>query len=271
MALAERRAKSCKEFWFVRKRASASPVATLGSREGQIDMAHAGMDTSTYPGDSKMAALRATTNLSWCGFYLAPAPSHPNRSWMDRREHLVQAGWGLAPLYLGQQEAGPGSHLVTAAQGLKDGDHACHLALEAGFPVGSIIYLDLEKGGPISAAVAQYLARWSERVAAGGFVPGAYCSHTSAASALHAVADLCLWVFKVLNVDVAVDKVAPFKDDDPARSHVASATVWQWAQNCKVATPAGTVLVDLDTATSPDPSQPASPSPPGIQASASAS
>lgn len=207
-------------------------------------MAHAGMDTSTYPGDGKMAALLATTNLRWCGFYLAPAPSHPNRTWMDRREHLVRAGWGLAPLYLGQQEAG--------------------------FPPGSIVYLDLEKGGPISTAVAQYLASWAAGVVAGGFVPGAYCSHTSAASALHAVPGLKLWVFKVLNVDVGSNKVPPFKDDDPSHTNVASAMVWQWAQNCHVVTPAGTVLVDLDTSITADPSKPVATGAPDIRPSPSA-
>lgn len=60
-------------------------------------MGYAGMDTSIYPGDAVMAHLKDLTNLVWTGFYLGPAPSHPNASWMDRRATLIAQGWGLAP------------------------------------------------------------------------------------------------------------------------------------------------------------------------------
>ncbi len=35
-----------------------------------------GFDRSDYPGDDVMADLYNSTSLFWCGFYLAPAPSH---------------------------------------------------------------------------------------------------------------------------------------------------------------------------------------------------
>ena len=216
---------------------------------------HAGMDTSTYPGDTAMAGLLANTNLVWCGFYLAPAPSHPNQSWMNRRAHLVDVGWGLAPLYLGQQETGSGSHHVTKAQGALDGSNACALAKKAGFPIGTVIYLDIETGGPLSAAATAYLASWSDGVIHGQYVPGAYCSHMSAESALAAVPSLRLWVFKIMAADMNANKAAPFKQDDPSASGVASAVAWQWAQNCKVHTGSGlTIVVDLDVAAASDPS-----------------
>lgn len=101
-------------------------------------MPFAGFDSLHYPGDGVMAWLKANTNLSFVGFYLAPAPSQGDREWMSRRATLVQQGWGFAPLYLGQQELSinkPGvSHILTPGQGEIDGGDACQLMKTAGFP-----------------------------------------------------------------------------------------------------------------------------------------
>jgi peptidoglycan hydrolase-like protein with peptidoglycan-binding domain len=217
---------------------------------------HAGIDTSVYPGDDVMDHLKNTTNLVWTGFYLGPAPSHPNTSWMTRRARLVQQGWGLAPIYVGQQESGgPGSHDVNGTQGEADGAQAVELATQAEFPAGSILYLDIERGGPISAPMRQYLERWCARVAAAGFRPGAYLSHTSAASAHAAVPNLELWVFRIRSADVGVEKDPPFRTDPPSDSGIAEALAWQWAQNCRIPKPGGRLLVDVDVASSADPSR----------------
>ncbi len=66
----------------------------------------AGFDTSTYPGDSTMSWLKTHTNLQWVGYYLAPAPSRTNATWMGsyaRQGGLRDQGWGVAPLYVGEQ------------------------------------------------------------------------------------------------------------------------------------------------------------------------
>ncbi len=55
---------------------------------------------------------------------------------MHERERLANAGWGFAPVYLGQQKTGPGSHKVTRAQRELDGPDACSLAAAAGFAPG---------------------------------------------------------------------------------------------------------------------------------------
>ena len=51
-----------------------------------------GFDTSIYPGDSAMQTLRAQALIAFTGFYLAPAPSHPNASWMQKRAFLAGLG-----------------------------------------------------------------------------------------------------------------------------------------------------------------------------------
>jgi len=66
----------------------------------------AGFDTAFYPGDSQMAWLKANTNLVWCGYYLAPAPSHRDTSWMGTRATLLAQGWGIAPVYLSSRRRG---------------------------------------------------------------------------------------------------------------------------------------------------------------------
>jgi len=212
----------------------------------------AGMDTAVYPGDAVMADLR--NRLAWTGFYLGPAPSHSSTSWMGKRNVLLGQGWGLAPIYVGQQESGPGSHHVDAAQGELDGTNAVALAQQAEFPPGTVLYLDIETGGPLSAAMRDYLQRWSARVKASGFAPGAYLSHTTADSARKAVPGLKLWVFRVRTADTNTEKDPPFRNSSPGDSGVPDAVAWQWAQNCRIASAAGPQLVDLNTATTSDPS-----------------
>src|ERR1043165_1953648 len=98
-----------------------------------------GFDRSEYPGDDVMRLLRTTAQIDFTGFYLAPAPSHPNAGWMSKRAFLAGLGFGFAPIYVGQQQPGapghsnPGSHVITAAQGTIDGKNATVLMTHAGF------------------------------------------------------------------------------------------------------------------------------------------
>ena len=86
-------------------------------------------------------------------------------------------GWGLAPLYVGQQTVGPGSHNASGGQGTIDGQDAVSLMTDEGFAAGSCVYLDLENGPPLAPALRDYVASWCDAVAAGGYKPGVYVSH----------------------------------------------------------------------------------------------
>src|SRR3954453_11452693 len=138
---------------------------------------HAGVDVSAYPGDKVMKFLKQNTNLVWSGFYLGPAPSHKGTDWMTTRNTLVTMGWGLAPLYVGQQTVGPGSKHPDKAHGIADGADTVKLMKKSGFPPGSCVYLDLENGLPFPAKERDYVVAWVDNVEKGGFKAGVYCSH----------------------------------------------------------------------------------------------
>ena len=88
---------------------AAASVASLGpdpavevtgaSRAGR----HLGFDTYAYPGDAAMRAWRhRDVPYEWVGYYL-PAPCHKGTTWSGKRERLVEMGWGIAVIYVGQQ------------------------------------------------------------------------------------------------------------------------------------------------------------------------
>lgn len=66
---------------------------------------HLGFDTNIYPGDKAMDAWRESGDYEWVGYYLK-APCHSDGSWSGTRDRLVDKGWGLAVIYVGQQTWG---------------------------------------------------------------------------------------------------------------------------------------------------------------------
>ena len=224
--------------------------------------AFAGFDCSGYPGDSAMRYLKDNTNFAWCGFYLGPAPSHHDPGWMGKREFLTGLGWGLAPIYVGQQTIPPGSMNPDAAHGYTDGQNATDLLQQAGFPAGSAVYLDLENGIPFTTAQQAYVAAWVDQVQHDGFTAGVYCSHGFAIALHQVVPSALIWAFKVDTVSPHPVPGPLYPDIHPAGCGYAGAFMWQLGQNCQIAVagkPGGRLLVDLDTAISADPSAPTQP------------
>jgi hypothetical protein len=214
----------------------------------------AGIDRSDYPGDNTMQWLWDNTNLFWTGFYLGPAPSHPDTSWMGRRSFLKQVGWGLAPLYVGQQAQGRGSHIVTAAQGKIDGAHAASLARTAGFPGLSVLYLDMEQGPPLQQSAIDYYRAWVQAVFDNNFYPAVYCSYLLAAKLMVADFRPLVWVFHIPRLGGSFHN--PYPESDTAKSGYSLATMWQLAQQVSIDGPSGKRLFpfDLDSSSLRDPS-----------------
>lgn len=212
-----------------------------------------GFDRSAYPGDSVMQLLRTQAHLDFTGFYLGPAPSHSDTSWMGKRAFLLGLGYGFAPVYVGQQQSPPGSLNLTAAQGQIDGHNATQLAQHAGFPQSSVLYLDVETGPPAHPSFFEYYKAWVQSVINNGFTPGVYCSHHLAAGFHAADSRAVVWVFQFAASGGNV--TPPLAKPDPSHSSFNAARVLQYAQNCTL-TVGGTVIkpVDLDTALVADPS-----------------
>src|SRR5215470_12279196 len=106
-----------------------------------------GFDTSVYPGDETMRKWRAASPYSFAGYYLR-APCHSNPGWMGKRAVLIEMGWHLAPVYVGQQVAGVSpcaKSVLTAAQGQLDADDAAAKLSSEGFAAGTFVFLDIER------------------------------------------------------------------------------------------------------------------------------
>ena len=155
-----------------------------------------GFDTHTYPGDKTMAAWKAAPGAPyrWVGYYLA-APCHADRSWSGKRPTLVEMGWGLAVVYVGQQTWGRtprklsaarsaamlkskkpcNADLLTAERGRADGDDAIAATEREGFPARSIVFLDIERMEKMPAAMRDYYRAWTRRLLEDGrYRPGVY-------------------------------------------------------------------------------------------------
>lgn len=124
---------------------------------------------------------------------------------MGFRQWLVDHGWGILPVYVGQQTSGPGSHEVNGSQGMRDGTNAAALASNEGFPKGTSIYVDVEDGSALSRDAAAYLTYWAKGVIAGGHAPAFYCSYRIAPS----VAALATTVGPARPL-----RIWPFSEDD---------------------------------------------------------
>jgi hypothetical protein len=169
-----------------------SPMA-----DAQTGGKHMGFDTHTYPGDKTMQAWKSAPGAPyrWVGYYLPDAPCHGDASWSGKRQKLVDMGWGLAVVYVGQQTWGRtprklspeqvarlekagkscNADLITAERGRIDGDDAIATTVKEGFPERSIIFLDIERMETMPQAMRDYYRAWAKRLLEDGrYRPGAY-------------------------------------------------------------------------------------------------
>lgn len=214
-----------------------------------------GFDRSAYPGDSLMRLLRTEARVIWTGFYLAPAPSHPQAGWMQKRAFLKGLGYGIAPIYVGQQQRpGPGSHILTTAQGRIDARDAVRLAKRAGFPEQSVLYLDIESGPPASDELVAYYRAWVQGVVENDYSPGVYCSHLLARRFTTEDNRAIPWIFH-LKFPNGHTFPLPLPVLDPSQSDFTRARMLQFAQAATIRFSTRTLTpVDLNSSTTADPS-----------------
>ena len=164
--------------------------------DAQQEGKNMGFDTHTYPGDKTMQAWKAAPGAPyrWVGYYL-PAPCHKDKSWTGKRQKLVDMGWGLAVVYVGQQTWGRkprpvsakrlaqmqksgttcNADLISADRGRLDADDAIAATEKEGFPERSIVFLDIERMEKMPPEMRDYYRAWSKRLLEHGrYRPGVY-------------------------------------------------------------------------------------------------
>jgi hypothetical protein len=216
---------------------------------------YAGLDSASFPGMHAMNWLKANTNLTWTGYYLAPwgAGKEFKPKWRAALPRLRETGWGIAPIYLGKQPNTLAATLKKRGKlgkerfdGYDDGVEAARFAKSAEFGPASVLYFDLEKY-EFTKAWKQYLYGWMEGVMDAGYYPGLYCSHLRA-DELSNDADVTGYPFMPHPRIWAVSPAGKFGETlrdpvtkgpvtnyhvNPGKYSVATtATSWQYRHNC---------------------------------------
>jgi hypothetical protein len=187
--------------------ASCSDVTSPTGPDGGGGRPSLGIDTSLYPGDAAMQAWASSSPYRWTGFYLA-APCHRDATWTGHRAALAAMGWGMAVIYVGQQDwanadRGPSTSpdlaaagaqatcsasLLSTAQGTAEADDAIAKAASEGFPPGAAIFLDVERVQTFSPALEAYVRAWTDRVLVDGRYAPAIYVHVFNAQRLYDIA-----------------------------------------------------------------------------------
>jgi Domain of unknown function (DUF1906) len=203
--------------------------------------AYLGFDRDIYPGDQAFASLRKT--FTFTSYWLGPPPGEKTTTWLGKREFLRNAGFGFLVLYRGRESREFRKDADGPEKGAMDARAAVAAANKEGFPAETIIFLDIEEGGRLSATYHAYLHAWLDGLARGGYRAGVYCSGMPAqepggvtiltADDIRAHADKREIAIFVYNDECppAPGCVFPARAPLPATSGVSYAGAWQYAQS----------------------------------------
>ena len=245
-----------------------------------------GFDRNDYPGDDNLKALRQT--FSYAGYWLNNPPGEKRNTWPGKRRKLESAGFGFLVLFNGRLYAELKNVSRAKALGRSDAKVAAAAARREGFPAQTVIFLDQEQGGRLLPEQKAYLYTWVDGVAAAGFRAGVYCSGIPAKEER----GVSIITAEDIRQNAAGRKIVywvtndacppspgcafPAKPPEPSASGIDFAEVWQFAQSPRrkdVAAgcpanynpdgecyppgvdPARKLHLDVNAATSPDPSQ----------------
>jgi len=249
-----------------------------------IAASYLGFDRNDYPGDENLPALRQT--FSYAGFWLNNPPSAHSNSWTGKRQLVQSTGLGFLVLFNGRLDAELKRVSNAGRLGKLDAQTATLSAQREGFPSGTVIFLDQEQGGRMLPEQKAYIYAWVDGIVAAGFRAGVYCSGIPAtddenivtADDIRNTAGSRSIVYFVSDdaCPPAPGCAFPKRAPSPADSGIRFADVWQFAQSPRRAEftakcsatynsdgncyPPGVDIakrfhVDVDTASSPDPSQ----------------
>jgi hypothetical protein len=264
---------------------AAALFFSCATSQAQSDT-YLGFDRNTYPGDANLKPLHQT--FSYTGYWLNNPPGERMNTWTGHRAAVESAGFGFLVLFNGRLYADLKTVTRATKLGNSDAQAAAAAAHHEGFPAHTIIFLDQEQGGRMLPEQKAYIYAWVDGVTAAGFRAGIYCSGIPAADDGNVVTAEDIRqsaagraiVYWTINDACPPAPGCAFPANSsahpasPAQSGVRFAEVWQFAQspqrkdvaascanyshdgNCY---PPGIAAaqqlhVDLNSATSPDPS-----------------
>jgi hypothetical protein len=247
------------------------------------NVSYLGFDRNDYPGDASLKALRQA--FSYTGFWLNDPPGEKTNSWTGHRAAVESAGFGFLVLFNGRLFADLKSVSNAKRLGSSDAQAAVASARGEGFPAHTIIFLDQEQGGRMLPEQKAYIYAWVDAVTAAGFRPGIYCSGIPAKEDGNIVTaediresasgrEIAYWAINDA-CPPAPGCAFPARPPSPSESGVRFAEIWQFAQSPQRRDVAGQcsnysrdgncyppgiaaarqLHVDVNTATTPDPSQ----------------
>jgi hypothetical protein len=230
-----------------------------------------GFDTRDYPGDAAMRTWLEHSPYRWVGYYLT-SPCFRGRDWLGTRPRLESMGWGMAVLFVGEQDwaeilpadqviADPTLPRCTRANLRADrgAEHAVEAATTAraeGFPDGSVVYLNVERVERVSDDLRDYVRMWTRGLLTDGrYVPGLY-AHARNAEELRAIqreefaragrgGEPRLWVALIRDFDL---RRAPQESGFPAH-------IWQGVLDTRETWGGVTLHIDANVARSAYPSR----------------
>jgi len=266
----------------VRLRLLVIAIALSVSSASSFAQSYLGFDRNTYPGDANLTSLHET--FSYTSYWLNNPPGERANTWSGHRAAVESAGFGFLVLFNGRVYAELKSVAHAKKVGASDAQAAAAAARREGFPAHTIIFLDQEQGGRMLPEQKAYIYAWVDAVTGAGFRAGIYCSGISSpddqnivtAEDIRATAGSREIVYWAINdaCPPAPGCAFPTHPPNPGQSGVPFAEVWQFAQSPRrkdVAahctnysrdgecyppgiSSAQKLHVDVNTATSPDPS-----------------
>jgi hypothetical protein len=256
----------------------------LGAAQ-KSEAAYLGFDRNEYPGDSSLPALKQS--FSFAGYWLNAPPGAKSNGWAGKRGILRNKGFGFLVLFNGRVSGELKRAADPAALAAEDARNAIKNAQREDFSPGTVIFLDQEEGGRLLPKQQEYLLGWVDGIISAGFRAGVYCSGIpvkegrnqtiTTANDIHDHAGSRKIVYFVYN-DVCPPSPGCANSKSPpptSASGTPFADIWQFAQsprrndfaracpanygrdgNCYPPTgdSAGRIYLDLDSATSADPS-----------------
>jgi len=255
----------------------------LAEAHGQSQsVSYLGFDRNDYPGDLNLKVLRQI--FSYAGYWLNNPPGASSNSWTGHRPTVEAAGFGFLVLFNGRLYAELKKSSNAAQLGQSDARAAVAAARREGFRRATIIFLDQEQGGRMLPEQKAYIYAWVDGVTAAGFRAGIYCSGIAVKDDGNVVTaedirqnagerDIVYWAINDA-CPPSPGCAFPEHPPGPAQSGVPLAEVWQFAQSPRRKDVAGRCTnysrdgdcyppgvspvqglhVDVNTATSPDPS-----------------